>query len=314
MIISASRRTDIPAVFSDWFFNRIEEEYAIIPNPMFPTKFSRIDLSPSVVDCIVFWTKNPIPMMDRLHMLDKYRGHYYFTFTLNAYAKDAEPNIPDKASELIPAFIELSKAIGKERVCWRYDPIFLNDRYDMEYHKRNFRLIADRLAPYTEKCTVSFIDMYDKTKRNMMPLSGRAPTPEEEYGILEDFAAASRERGLILDTCCEAGDFSSLGIQHAHCIDKDRIERLVGARLKLGKDSTQREVCGCVSSIDIGTYNTCTNLCLYCYANFNHNIVLKNQGLHDPHSPLLLGDIADVKPEAIHNREMKSLIEEPTLF
>ena len=149
MIISASRRTDIPTYYADWLFNRLKEEYVLVRNPMNIHQIGKISLAPEVVDGIVFWTKNPIPMLDRLSELDKY--NYYFQFTLNAYGKDVEPNIPSKNDVIIPAFQQLSKIIGRERIIWRYDPIFFNEYYTMEYHCKYFRMLAERLGPYTEK-------------------------------------------------------------------------------------------------------------------------------------------------------------------
>ena len=310
MIISASRRTDIPAVFSEWFFNRIKEGYVIVPNPMNTKQLSKISLDPSVVDCIVFWTKNPIPMMDRLDELEKYDNRFYFTFTLNAYCLDAEPNIPNKGNELIPAFQQLSRTIGKERVCWRYDPIFISDNYDIRYHKKYFSVLCDKLASFTEKCTVSFVDLYEKTKRNTAPLNCRAPHPEEERELLAYMVSVGKEHGIYIDTCCEKTDYSDLGVMKAHCIDKERIERISGRKISVKKDKNQRLECGCMSSIDIGTYDTCSNGCLYCYANACHAFVQKNIAKHDPTSPLLIGNKDDYPKAKITDREMKSLFEE----
>ena len=157
MIVSASRRTDIPNYYSEWFLNRIREEYVYVRNPMNMHRISKINLSPTVVDGMVIWTKNPIPLMDDLREFEKY--HYYFQFTLTSYGKDIEANLPSKNLELIPAFCNLSKRIGRERIVWRYDPILLSDRYTVEYHKRYFRVLAGKLGDYTEKCTVSFLDL-----------------------------------------------------------------------------------------------------------------------------------------------------------
>mgnify|MGYP002798469658 FL=1 len=132
MIISASRRTDIPTYYSEWFFNRLKEEYVLVRNPMNIHQISKISLSPNVVDGIVFWTKNPIPMLNRIAELKKY--NFYFQFTLNAYGKDVEPKIPSKKEVIIPAFQKLSEIVGKERVVWRYDPIFFNKKYTVDYH------------------------------------------------------------------------------------------------------------------------------------------------------------------------------------
>lgn len=168
MIISASRRTDIPTYYSEWLFNRLREEYVLVRNPMNTHQIGKVSLSPDVVDGLVLWTKNPIPMLGRLSELEKY--NFYFQFTLNAYGKDVEPNVPSKNDLIIPAFMELSKKIGRDRVVWRYDPIFLNEYYTMEYHKKYFKKLVSMLSDYTEKCTVSFIDLYQNTARNVQPL------------------------------------------------------------------------------------------------------------------------------------------------
>ena len=163
MILSASRRTDIPTFYSEWFFNRIKEGFLYVRNPMNAHQISRIDLSPEVVDCIVFWTKNPIPMLPRLPELDAYK--YYFQFTLTGYGKDMETNLPDKKGQLIPAFQELAGKIGKKRVIWRYDPIVFTKKYTPDYHIRAFTQIAEALDGCTEKCVISFVDIYAKNRK-----------------------------------------------------------------------------------------------------------------------------------------------------
>ena len=132
MIISASRRTDIPTYYSDWFYSRIKDGFVLVRNPMNIHQVSKISLSSDVVDGIVFWTKNPIPMMTKLDEIKDYS--YYFQFTLNAYGKDVEPNVPSKNEIIIPAFQKLSQKMGKDKVVWRYDPIFFNENYTMDYH------------------------------------------------------------------------------------------------------------------------------------------------------------------------------------
>ena len=133
MIISASRRTDIPSYYSEWFMNRIKEGFLYVRTPMNVHQVSKISLSPDVVDGIVFWTKNPAPMMDKLDLLSDYA--YYFQFTVNSYARDIEPNIPNKNDTIIPLFKKLSNRIGKDRVIWRYDPILLTEKYTIEYQE-----------------------------------------------------------------------------------------------------------------------------------------------------------------------------------
>lgn len=305
MIISASRRTDIPSYYSEWMLNRLKEKYVLVRNPMNIHQVSKIDLSPSVVDAIVFWTKNPTPM---LPYLDQIKDHtYYFQFTLTAYGSDVEKNLPSKNKIIIPTFQQLSKEIGKEKVIWRYDPIFFNEQYSMEYHCKYFEVLASKLGDYTEKCTVSFMDMYRNTERNVKTLSIVKDTYEMQVELLQRFVEIAKEHGLYIDSCAEIGDFHSIGVEHAHCIDKERIERIGRFKLNVDKDTNQRGECGCAASIDVGAYNTCKNGCLYCYANYSLNTVEKNFGMHNPHSPLLFGQIDDT--DVIKERKVKSYID-----
>ncbi len=163
MILSVSRRTDIPNYYSRWFINRLKSGYLYVRNPMNPHQVSRIDLSPEVVDCIVFWTKNPENMIGQLEELREYM--YYFQFTLTGYGREVEPNLPDKREKLIPVFRQLSEKIGRQRVIWRYDPIFISRKYTVEYHLKAFAEIAVRLADYTVRVVISSMDLYAKTKR-----------------------------------------------------------------------------------------------------------------------------------------------------
>ncbi len=305
MIISVSRRTDIPSHYSEWFFNRIREGYVYVRNPMNIHQISKVSLSPSVVDAIVLWTKNPIPMIKRLDELEKYP--YYIQFTLTSYGRDMEANLPSKNQNLIPAFLELSKKIGKERVVWRYDPIFFTDVYTVDYHKKYFRVMASKLGAYTEKCTVSFLDLYKNTLRNIQPFGIRVPMKEEQFELMDEFARIAEKFGFYLDTCAEEIDLSCLGIKHACCVDKERLEQIGNYRLKAKKDAGQRDICGCISSIDIGAYNTCKNGCVYCYANYNRKMVENQTHWHNPDSPLLFGEVG--KDDVIKERKMESLVQ-----
>ncbi len=302
MIISASRRTDIPSYYSEWFFNRIKEGYVCVRNPMNIHQVGKISLSPDVVDGIVFWSKNPTPMLNRLDEISQY--NYYFQFTVNSYNTDIETNIPSKNDVIIPTFQKLSKQIGKDRVIWRYDPILINEKYTLEYHLTYFKMMADKLADYTEKCTISFIDIYRNIQKNMSSLQISSPTKEQQEEIISKFVDIANEHGIYIDTCAEKIDFDKYGVKHAHCIDRERLERIGNYKLDVDKDKNQREECGCVSSIDIGSYNTCKNGCLYCYANFSQKTVITNHLKHNPNSPLLYGEIESddiVKERIVHS-------------
>lgn len=302
MIVSASRRTDIPAYYSEWFFRRLEAGFVCVRNPRNPHQVSEIPLSPDVIDGIVFWTKNPIPMLPHLDRLRDYP--YYFQFTLNPYGTDIERNVPSKNNIVIPAFQRLSSEIGKARVVWRYDPILLTETYSMEYHITYFRLLADRLADYTEKCTVSFIDLYQSIRPSIAPLGITAPSCTQIMDLMGRFREIAGERGLYMDTCAENIDLSSLGIGHASCIEKDRLERIGSCKLDLPAGKPQRPACCCAASMDIGAYNTCRHGCLYCYATADPAATQDRRAGHDPTSPLLWGNIAP--DDIIHRREVRS--------
>lgn len=303
MIISVSRRTDIPSYYSTWFFNRLKEGYAYVRNPMNPHQISEISLSPDVVDGIVFWTKNPTPMLNSLDKLHNYT--YYFQYTLTPYGDDVEKNIPSKNNIIIPTFRKLSSLIGKERVVWRYDPILLSDKYTLQYHMQCFCRLCDKLADYTEKCTISFLDLYKKMQRNITPLGIRPLSYGQAEELAGYFSEVAYEHGIYIDTCAENMELDKYGIKHASCIDQDRLERIGNYKLDIERDKNQRDDCNCVSSIDLGAYNTCQNGCVYCYANFNQTLVNDCCKKHNPSSPLLYGEVGI--DDIIRPRAMKSL-------
>lgn len=304
MIISASRRTDIPSYYLEWFLGRLKEEYVLVRNPMNFHQISRVSLSPEVVDGIVFWTKNPVPMLGRLEELESFSCPYYIQFTLTAYGPEVEQNLPSKNQVLIPVFRKLAREIGPERMIWRYDPIFLSERYSLEYHCRYFAVLASRLASCTRRCTVSFLDWYRKTRRNANDLGIIDISREQQLELLGRLAEIAGNHGIAVDICGEAGDFGSVGVGQAHCIDRELLERIGNYKLEIGKDKNQRAECGCASSIDIGAYDTCRNGCLYCYANENMALAGRNHQSADPGSPLLLGSVGE--KDVVSRRKVRS--------
>lgn len=311
MILSVSRRTDVPNYYSEWFINRMKEGYLYVRNPMNIHQISKIGLSPQMVDCIVFWTKNPLPMMDKLHELKEY--NYYFQFTLTSYGKDMEPNLPDKRKQLINTFCQLSLKIGKEKVIWRYDPILFTDRYTEEYHIKAFREIANALQGYTDKVVISFVDLYAKTKKNMKGIHVVKLEDSRFFEFVSELSLIAKENKMKIAACAEEMDLASYGVEHNCCIDKELIENIIGCRISVKKDKNQREKCGCIESIEIGSYNTCRNACKYCYANYSDEKVNSNCQMYHPQSPLLCGIIT--KEDKITERKVKSLrAEQMSLF
>lgn len=305
MILSASRRTDIPAFYSSWFMNRIREGYVVTKNPFNPNQIFRVSLDPNVIDCIVFWTKNPEPMLSYLEELDRRGYKYYFQYTLNAYGKDIESGVPE-SEKLISTFIKLSEMIGKHRVVWRYDPILINSQYDVAHHVHKFDYICSKLSKYTEKCVISFIDIYKKNKNNLKNIKIQDMKDEQIYYLAQQLSDIAQQNAISLETCSEKINLGDLHINHGKCIDDQLISRIVNGKIDVKKDNNQREECGCVNSIDIGAYNSCKHSCIYCYANYSLKSMKNNIQQHDTHSPLLIGNLNGT--EVIKEKDMKSLI------
>ena len=248
MIVSASRRTDIPALFSEWFYNRMEKGFVLLKNPYNPLQVGRVTLAPDKVDGFVFWTKNATPMLPRIHELDAFK--YYFQFTITFYGRDVEKNIPDKKEIVIPAF----KKIEKGKAIWRYDPIFLNEKYTWDYHIRAFTQIAESLEGYTTKAVISFVDSYRTVDLKLLKI--QALTVEQQKELAQQLSEIAEQHGIKLFSCAE-----ELGLLYSACVDG----KIFG--VDKPKDRNQRGLCQCVESVDIGAYSTCENGCAYCYAN-----------------------------------------------
>lgn len=304
VIVSASRRTDIPAFFNDWFFRRVREGFCLVRNPFNPRQVTCVPLTPELVDCLVFWTKNPEPMLDRLELLSPFP--FYFQFTLTGYGPEIEPGIPHKRDRMLPVFRELAQAVGKERVVWRYDPIFFTERYTKEYHRRAFGQIAEALNGYTQRVVISFLDLYAKVERNLASRTagGIISMPEkEELALFASFLArTARENGMEICTCAEAVDLSACGIAKSGCISRELVVRAGGRMAEERKAKGQRGECLCVKSTDIGAYHTCPSGCLYCYANDSRSRVERNLPLCRPDSPFLCGGAEPGEIEAAERK------------
>lgn len=301
MILSVSRRTDIPACYADWFMNRIKEGFVSVRNPMYPDNVSKIHISKDVIDCIVFWTKDAGPMIERLDELEGYQ--YYFQYTLNAYGKEMEPGV-DKTLAL-ENFKKLSDKIGPERVIWRYDPILLTDNYTIDWHVEQFTEYAKQLSGYTKRVVISFIDLYGKATRRTEGRLLHQLSNSEMCEIAKAIAPVAKEYGMRIESCAEKIDLDEYGIEHGHCVDKEYIEQLVGYRMIGSKDSGQRLECGCVDSIDIGRYDTCMNGCKYCYASSRDEYLRENRDNYDVNSPMLCS--IPRKTDRVSVRKMRSL-------
>lgn len=299
MVLNTGSRTDIPAFYSDWFYNRIKEGYVLSRNPYYPVQITKYLLNPEVVDVMVFCTKNPSPMLERLSMLKAFDTFWFVTIT--PYGKEIEPYVPPKES-IIRYFQELSGKIGKERISWRYDPIFISDRYSTDYHIEQFGQMAEKLSGYTEQCVVSFIDIYEKTKRNFG--EAHSVTKRDQEKLINAFSIIAKKRGLQIHLCCENAELARENVDADGCMSKAVLEKALGLRLNVPKKKAARNECSCLLGADIGAYNTCLHDCLYCYANYDRETVLKNWRLHNPFSPLLIGEVSE--NDVIKQAEQKS--------
>lgn len=283
MILNTGARTDTV----QWLLKRFEEGYVYARNPLFLNKVVKYELSPEKIDLVMFCSKNYKPILPRLHEItDKYRT--YFHYTVTAYGKDVEPLVPS-VDESIETLIALSKQVGKQRVAWRYDPVLLTDKYTIEVHAKTFEYMAEKLAPYIDRYIFSFVEMYKKLKTNMpeiVPL-----TETDKNHIAEILGSIANKYGIHIQTCGTNGDYSQYGIRTSGCATLEILGAANGCEFKNLKHKGLREGCHCIESRDIGAYDTCLNGCKYCYANKNPKKAKDNYKLHNPDSPLLLGDL-----------------------
>lgn len=303
MIVSASRRTDIPRFHLDWFINRLTAGYALVRNPMNRSSVSRVPLTPEAVDCIAFWTKNPAPLLERLDDLALYP--YYVQFTLNAYGTDVEGALPPKA-ELVRTFQELSSSIGAHRMVWRYSPILVSERYTISHHLRYFETFARKLEGFTSHCRISFLDMYPKIERLMGMRGLRCVAPEQETLLAKSLGAIAASYGIECGGCgsmdLEAADMGRRG-----CIDAGFVERATGLAVAKTGAARSRGGCYCMPSVDIGAYDTCANGCVYCYANGGgESNEPRRIASHDPLSELLCDRIEP--GDVVTDRKAASLL------
>lgn len=297
MILSVSRRTDIPCCYPQWFMERLRAGFALTRNPVNPSQISKVSLSPGVVDCIVFWTKDPGPLMPYLDELDSMGYRYYFQFTLTPYGRDLEPGLRERL-ERIKTFLALSNRLGAHRVLWRYDPILLDENHTAAWHQAQFATLCHTLKGAAGRVTISFLDLYPRLRR----AGFRVITEAEAFPLATALAAAAAEHGLSICSCAEPWDLTPCGISPGACIDYELIRRLCGCELDLPPDKNQRPACLCRESVDIGSYDTCTNGCAYCYADHGRTA----RPVYDPHSPLLCGEL--LPAETVRERECRSLL------
>ena len=284
MILSVSNRTDIVAFYSEWFMNRYNSGYVDVRNPFNPKLVNRIYFDN--VDLIVFCTKNPLPILDKIKFIDK---KILFQVTITPYNKDIEPDVISK-KEIIKAIKELSDIIGIDNLYIRYDPIFLSNKYDINYHIKAFGKLCSLLNGYTKKIIVSFIDQYKNVKNNMNTLNIREFTEEDYKLIEENFSKIAKKNNMIVQTCFENRNLCEYGFTKGECLSHELAYKITGKSYKNWTARKER-LCNCVEMVDIGVYNSCKHFCKYCYANYDEKKVINNYSNHNPNSSLLVGNI-----------------------
>ncbi len=293
MIISASRRTDIPALYSRWFMNRIRAGWCLVPNPLNAKQVLYVSLRPQEVDAIIFWSKNPLPILPHLKELSRRGFRYYFQFTLTDYPRELEPHLPS-LEERLETFLNLSRRIGPLRVVWRYDPIIISNRTHFEFHRKKFSWIAEKLKGATSRVVISTVHFYQKTDRRLSQLEKkgfsfdrRAGYSAEMIDLIGELVAIARKRNLEIFTCAEEHNFRKVGILPGRCVDEHLLNRIWALNLRYRKDPGQRELCLCMLSRDIGINDTCIHGCSYCYSTRDCALARRRYEEHDPASPAI---------------------------
>lgn len=306
IIVSASRSTDIPAFYADWFVERWKKGHIKWKNP-----FNGVPLYVTFkkTRAVVFWTKNPKPMMKHIPFLKEYVKNFYFQYTLNNYDLEGyEGNVP-KVEKRIKTFQELATALGKERVIWRFDPMILTDKISVDLLLERVKNIGDQLMGYTNKLVFSFADIgiYKKVVNNLKKenISYTEFTESTMHQFAKGLQELNEKWGYEIGTCAEKIPLEQYGIIHNKCVDDDLMVQLfsndkplmdfLGVTItepslfdteqnisipKYKKDKGQRELCGCITSKDIGQYNTCPHKCVYCYANTSTSLAEDNYKKH----------------------------------
>ena len=287
MIINTGSRTDTVQYYSEWLLKRFQEGFVYSRNPLFLNKVTKYELNPEVVDCVIFCSKNYEPILGRLHEItDRFNTYFYYTIT--AYGKDIEPNVPS-IEDSIETLIKLSEIVGAKRIAWRYDPILLTEKYTKNRHYETFDYMSEKLSPYIDRCIFSFVEMYKKLKTNMPEII--LLTQEDKDEIAKNIGLIAQKNKILLQTCATLENYEKYNIIQSGCITAEILGTANGVTFSNIKHSGNRKGCRCMENRNIGDYDTCPNGCKYCYANQNPQIAKKNYEKHNIDSPLILGGL-----------------------
>lgn len=294
MILSASRRTDVPALYAEWFARRLAEGWCEVPNPRNARQVARISLAAEDVEAFVFWTRHARPFLPVVETLLARGTPFYFQYTLTGYGPPLERRSPP-VEVATRTFRELTARLPAGAVVWRYDPIVLGEAFPPEAHLARFERLAGALEGAARRVVVSLLDPYAKTRRRLAAL-GLAPPralPDSEMHpgaqeLLGRLAAIARDHGLVPETCAEPRDWSAFGLAPGRCVDDRLLAELTGRDFARRKDPGQREHCRCVESRDLGTPDSCTLGCAYCYAVRSDALARARRRAHEPAAPRIV--------------------------
>ena len=287
MIINTGMRTDIPAFYSDWFIDKIKKAKVCVRNPYNPHQITQYTLDPKVVDCLIFCSKNPAPLIRKIEKLKDYKQLWHVTVT--PYGRDIEPLVP-YYQDVLNQIKDLNNFIPTFNISWRYDPIFLSEYYTEEYHYDAFNHFAQQLNGYAHHAIISYINLYQNTIRNHNhPLE--VPF-ETKLRMTKQLSQIAKANNLNLIVCGGEKELQAFSSEQKICIDQRYLEKIIGDNIKIPHNyKGVRDDCACILGHDLGTYNTCIHGCTYCYANFDHKLARANFRTHNPESLLLFGDI-----------------------
>ena len=304
MILSIDFRTDIPAFYSEWLMNRFEEGYVYFRNPAYPSTIHKIILDKQHIEGIMWCSKDYLPILHDLKSItDKFPSIFHYTIT--GYGKEIEPNVPS-IEQSIYTFKELSERYGKNKVIWRYDPIFFTEEWTYNRHIQNFQYINKQLCRHAGRVVLNFVSLYEKVKRHMPDL--KEVSYNDKANLIHDFVNIS---SIPIQTCGNGLQFKDLeGVEVTGCLDEHALN-LMGIYPKSPKGNAVPWGCLCYPNTCIGEYNTCLHKCKYCYASADFNKCDENYSKHDPKSPLLIGwprgdeKIIEMKPKLLNTNQLK---------
>jgi hypothetical protein len=291
LIVSASYRSDIPAFYAEWFFQRLAAGYCLVRNP-YSGRLYRVSLRPGDVSGFVFWTRNFSPLLARLEDLRAFGRPFMVQYTLTGYPRSIEAAvIPEENA--IGQILELAARVSPEAAVWRYDPIVVTDRTPLDFHLENFTRLCGRLRGAVNEAVISYVQAYRKTRRNMAAAARLGsfqwiePAPDRKRELTRRLAAIAGGHGMQL-TVCSQPEYLAAGAAEARCADARRLSRLAGIPLLQVPLKGNRPDCACYESRDIGDYDTCPHGCAYCYAVEHRALARRRYRAHDPLAETLM--------------------------